>query len=154
VTGEGREGQWRLFLPQHALHYGVFLVLSALTAGAAGLVFGTVLLNYMSYYVASLFLADPSGEFTGKLILMGFPIWSILRVIGFIAGAVATADLTFAVLGNLKDRPRAWPGRSSYFLSLSLALVILDALLKALLAGDWRLALVEAIVHAEPGAIR
>jgi hypothetical protein len=147
-TGVGKEGDWRLFLPQHALHYGIFLVLSALTAGAAGLTLGTVLLNYMSFYVGSLFLADTAGDHTLRLILMGWPIWSIARVIGFIAGAIAAADLTLAVIARLRDRPRRWPGRSSFYLSLSLSLVILDLLLKGLLAPHWRLMLVDAIVRA------
>jgi hypothetical protein len=150
-TGTGAEGEWRLFLPQHAAHYSVFLILSALTAGAAGLVFGTILLNYMSFYVASLFLADSGGEHTRQLVLMGFPIWAILRVIGFIAGAVAAADLSLVLLDQLRDKPRSWPGRTSYFLSLSVALVILDALLKGLLAPQWRLSLMSALVHTPVG---
>ncbi len=137
-TGRGSEGDWRLFLPQHALHYGAFLLVSALTAGAGGLLLGVILLGYMNYYVAALFLADPGGHHTLPLALMGWHVWAVVRVIGFIAGAVAMADLTLALVDRLKDRPGRWPGRSSHFLSLSLALVILDALLKALLAPYWR----------------
>lgn len=147
-TGIGREGDWRLFLPQHAIHYGSFLVLSALTAGAAGLTLGAALLNYMSFYVGSLFLADTEGAHTLRLVLMGWPIWSIVRVVGFIAGAVAAADLSFSIIGRLRDRPLGRPDRSSFYISLSLALVILDLLLKGLLAPHWRLMLAEVIVRA------
>lgn len=149
-TGVGSEGDWRQFLPEHALHYAVFLVLSALTAGAGGIVLGTLLLNYMSFYVGSLFLADSGGGHTLRLILMGWPIWSIIRVIGFIAGAVGMADLTLALLARRRGHPHPWPGPSSYALSLSLALVILDALIKSLLAGSWRLALLPIVGPGAP----
>lgn len=146
-TGQGPEGNWRLFLPQHAIHYGVFLVVSALTAGLAGLVMGTALLNYMNFYVGELFRADAGGQFTTRLILMSWPVWSIARVVGFIAGAVAATELTLAAVARLRDRPSRWPGRSSYYLSLSLALVILDALVKALLAPTWRASLLEVLTR-------
>lgn len=149
-TGVGAEGHWREFLPEHALHYGVFLLLSALTAGAGGIVLGTLLLNYMSYYVAGLFLADAGGGHTLRLALMGWPIWSIIRVIGFIAGAVGMADLTLALLARRKGHAYPWPGPSSHALSLSLALVILDALIKSLLAGSWRLALLPVVGPGGP----
>lgn len=155
-TGEGAEGNWQLFLPEHALHYGVFLLISAVTAGAGGILFGTLLLNYMSYYVAGLFLADTASAHTLKVSLMGWPIWSILRVVGFIAGAVAAADLTLAFLRRGRGRPFSlsgalpWPAASASLLSLSLALVILDALIKALLAPSWRLALLPIVGATGP----
>lgn len=140
-TGVGKEGTPRQFLPEHALHFGLFMVASALTAGVGGLLMGTVLLNYMAFYVGSLFAVDPGGEHTTRLVLMGWPIWAVARVIGFIAGGVAMASLTYSAIDRLRDRPTRWPGRSSHYLSLSLALIILDALLKALLAPHWRQAL-------------
>lgn len=144
-TGIGAEGSPRLYLPQHALHYGVFLVLSALTAGLAGLLLGAILLNYMSFYVGSLFLNDAGADSTWTLVLMGWPIWSILRVIGFIAGGVAMAWLFQSAIRRLRDKPGRWPGQASHYLSLSLALIILDALLKALLASHWQVTLQKAL---------
>lgn len=153
-TGEGAEGNWRRFLPEHALHYGVFLVLSALTAGAGGILLGTLLLNYMSFYVAGLFLADRAGAHTLTLSLMGWPIWSMIRVVGFIAGAVAAADLTLTLLRRGRGHRLAggveWPAASASMLSLSVALVILDALIKALLAPSWRLALLPVVGASAP----
>jgi hypothetical protein len=144
-TGIGAEGDPRRFLPEHALHYGVFLVVSALTFGMAGLLLGSVLLNYMSFYVGSLFLADGSGANSLTLSLMGWPVWSIARVVGFVAGGVAMAWLSRTIFERLRDRPAIWPGRAAHYLSLSLALVILDALLKALLAPHWRETLARVI---------
>jgi len=144
-TGVGAESSPRLFLPQHALHYGVFLVLSALTGGVAGLVLGAVLVHYMSFYVGALFLNDAGANDGLRLSLMGWPIWSIVRVVGFIAGGVAMAWLFTTVIRRLKDKPARWPGPASHYLSLSLALVILDALLKALLAHHWQVTLLRAL---------
>jgi len=144
-TGIGPEGSPRLFLPQHALHYGVFMVLSALTAGLGGLILGALLLNYMSFYVGSLFLNDQGSDSSWTLALMGWPIWSIIRVLGFIAGGVAMAWLFRTAIRRLKDKPDRWPGPASHYFSLSLALVILDALLKALLAGHWQITLQKAL---------
>jgi hypothetical protein len=146
-TGVGAEGTPALFLRQHALHYAVFLVASALTCGVAGLVMGAALLNYMSFYVGSLFLADTGANDGLTIALMGWPIWAILRVVGFIAGGVAMAWLFTTMIRRLKDKPARWPGPASHYLSLSLALVILDALLKALLAGHWRETLLRVLTR-------
>jgi hypothetical protein len=146
-TGVGAEGSPRQFLPQHALHYGLFLVVSALTGGVAGLVLGAVLLNYMSFYVGALFLNDAGANDGLRIALMGWPIWSIVRVVGFIAGGVAMGWLFTTMIRRLKDKPARWPGPASHYLSLSLALVILDALLKALLAHHWQVTLLRALSH-------
>src|SRR5262245_54746666 len=39
-TAEGSEGNWRLFLPQHLAHLGLFLVLSLATASAVSTCMG------------------------------------------------------------------------------------------------------------------
>ncbi|HEX7880945.1 MAG TPA: hypothetical protein VF720_16150, partial [Candidatus Eisenbacteria bacterium] len=121
--------------------------LSALTCGVAGLVLGAVLVHYMSFYVGSLFLNDAGANDGLRLSLMAWPIWSIIRVVGFIAGGVAMAWLFTTVIRRLKDKPARWPGPASHYLSLSLALVILDALLKALLAHHWQVTLLRAISY-------
>src|SRR5206468_568059 len=47
-SGEGSEGDVRLFLPQHVLHLAAFLALSVASASAASMTMGAVLMNYMS----------------------------------------------------------------------------------------------------------
>src|SRR5262249_56349221 len=56
-TGEGREGSPRLFLPQHLAHLAAFVALSLATASTLSILLGAVLMNFMAFYVASLFRA-------------------------------------------------------------------------------------------------
>ncbi len=56
-TGEGREGRPAEFIPQHVLHLAGFVVLSLATASAASMALGAALMNYMGFYVASLYRA-------------------------------------------------------------------------------------------------
>ena len=58
---EGEEATPHLFIPKHAIHFALFLVACALTAGFAALAMGGVLLNYMSFYVGSL-LAEAAAH--------------------------------------------------------------------------------------------
>jgi len=51
ITGEGAEGNIRLFLPEHAKHFFGFCVASFLTGGVWGLSFGAILLNYMNFFM-------------------------------------------------------------------------------------------------------
>src|SRR5262245_32984597 len=54
LTGIGREGQPSRFLPQHIGHLLGFVALSLATASAISITLGAVLMNFMSFYVASL----------------------------------------------------------------------------------------------------
>ena len=140
-TGVGAEGSPRLFLPVHAAHFAAFCALTALTAGAAGLVLGTWLLNYMNYYVVTLTLesADPLTA-----ALMGWHPWAVLRVVGYIATATALAAVT------VRRVRRRRGGRDPHALPLGLlatgfVLVVIDAIVKALLAPAWREGLLRAL---------
>jgi hypothetical protein len=129
-TGVGEEGSPSRFLPVHARHYSIFLVASLLSAGFAGLAFGTVLLNYMNFYVASLAEASSAGAYA-----IGWPVWAMVRVVGFIAGASALTHVFYA--RGLKRAPfRAATVRR--WLIVSIGLVVTDAVLKTLLAETWR----------------
>ena len=58
ATGEGKENEWRQFLPEHLLHLGVFLLLTWASGGYLGLVLGAALVAYMSYFVGSYAVAS------------------------------------------------------------------------------------------------
>lgn len=86
ATGEGRENQWREFLPEHMLHLGVFLLLTWASGGYLGLVLGALLTAYMSYFVGSYAVA--SGHPLLGSIAAWVP-WSVIRVMAFVLlGAV------------------------------------------------------------------
>ena len=130
-TGVGREGDPRLFLPEHALHLLAFVVLCWTTGGIGGLVLGAVLTGYMSFFVGS-FAAASQSPWSGSLVAW-FP-WSIARVSAFV------------LLGALLARPvlvrKLWPWDRSdlrWLLWVAVGLST-DLLLKTMLApsyGRW-----------------
>lgn len=125
ATGVGRESDWRAFLPQHLLHFGAFAALTWASAGYLGLVLGALLMNYMSYFVASYAVA--AGRPLAGLVAAWVP-WSVVRVAAFV------------LVGTVLARPlvarRFWPfeARERRLLWLGLAGVAADLVLKALLA--------------------
>jgi hypothetical protein len=131
-TGVGTEGDFTRFFPEHMQHYGLTLGLSFASAGLLGLSLGAVLLNYMNFYVAELVRASASPTLAS---LIGWPIWSCLRVIGFVLGAIAAAHFP---LGRLLRRA-PWDRRTALMmLGASLAFVAADLAVKALLGPFWR----------------
>jgi hypothetical protein len=132
ATGSGRESDPGRFVPQHLLHTGVFAVVTLLTGGLAGLAMGAVLVGYMSYYVGAL----ASGPHPLEAGLLGWPPWAIVRVVAFVLlGAVLSRPLLLRLKGQ---RTRLWPDRSDRrTLSIALALLLFDIILKATFAPLW-----------------
>ena len=129
ATGEGAESNPSQFLPLHARHFAAFCVLAMVSAGAGALALGAVLLNYMNVYVAELIRASESAWVP---VLFGWPVWAVLRVVGFVTvGAALTGWFWNLTRGNPRGLPRA-------VLLTGLGLVVADALLKALLAPAWQ----------------
>ena len=133
-TGEGPEGSPRLYLPIHLRHYVAFCLLSVATAGAAALVLGTWLLNYMNYYVVELARASADPV---TATLLGWPIWAAIRVVGYVVTGAALAEFGLSLYRRLRGRSRGIAFPASVFLA-GFGLVVLDALLKALLAPFWQ----------------
>ncbi len=124
-TGQGAEGDWRLFLPTHLQHLALFCLAAVVSAGYLGLVLGAFLLDYMSYFVGS-YAAASGHPLIGALI--AWVPWSVLRVAAFI------------LLGVLLARPllvrRIWPYRRSdlHLVLIAAGGILLDLLLKGLAA--------------------
>ena len=133
-TGAGTEGSPRLFIPQHALHLAAFVVLSLATASLLSITMGAVLMNYMGFYVASMARA---GVPIWAVVLLGWQPWAIARVAAFSVLGVVLAQ---PVLGRL-TRGVAPMGVSRPFVIAAAVLLLLDVVLKALLAPTWGLAL-------------
>ncbi len=128
-TGEGREGSPRQFLPQHLGHLAAFVALSIATASALSILLGAVLMNFMSFYVASLFRA---GVPPLAVVLLGWQPWAVCRVAAFCTlGAVLAEPL----LSRVFPYPRSGPVRP--FLGAAAAGILADWILKALLAPTW-----------------
>ena len=129
AAGEGRESDPTRFIPQHALHLGLFLLATAASGGVLGLLMGAALVGYMSFYVGALTLGPE--PVVGAL--LGWPPWAILRVTGFIL--IGTA-LSRPILGRLTGLALPRSGDVRLYL-LAAGCLVLDVVLKALLATTW-----------------
>lgn len=133
-TGEGVEGSISLFLPNHVRNYVIFCGLCCITVSSAALLFGTYMLNYMNFYVAQLVTASVNPLIA---LAVGWPVWSMLRVIGFILTGVALAVVSLNLLARLQHQPsrHVFPRR---LLGIGIAFVVADIVVKATLAPLWR----------------
>ena len=129
-TGVAPENSPRLFIPQHLLHLGAFLLLTWASGGYLGLVLGAFLVGYMSYFVGS--YAAASGHPLLGSVLAWVP-WSVVRVCAFV------------LLGALFARPllarRVWPFErwEVRLMALAFAGLLVDILVKAFFAPSYGL---------------
>jgi len=124
-TGTGPEGDIRLFLPIHIKNFVVFIVASLISGGFLGLVMGAALLGHMNFYVGSLL---SQAHFSWIALLLSWPVWSVLRVVGYIMlGTALGAVIVHRQGGEKKSKIL----RLSFY---ALVLVILDVILKWALA--------------------
>jgi hypothetical protein len=132
-TGVGRESSPRLFLPQHLLHLAAFVAIGLATASAGAILMGALLMNRMSYYVASLAHA---GVPAWGVTLLGWSPWSISRVAAFATLGVLLAE---PLLVRLSQKARAHlkaRGRGAWVMA-AMSGILADWFLKALFAPLW-----------------
>jgi hypothetical protein len=141
ATGVGRESDWRAFLPQHLVHFGVFAGLCWVSGGYLGLVLGAALMGYMSYFVAT--FAHAAGRPLLGLLAAWVP-WSVVRVAAFVlVGTVLARAL-------LVRRPWPFDARERRLLLFGLAGIAADLLLKAAMAPVYGLLLRSLAAGAAP----
>lgn len=147
ATGEGRESSPSVFIPQHLLHATLFCFLSIATAGAASLVMGAMLMNYMSFYVGELMLRCADSGHLAAAILLGWNPWSAVRVVSFIVLGVALGEtLLFRFTGGAHEEGR------SRWVAAACAGLLLDILMKSLLSPLWPRWLGACVIDAKVGA--
>lgn len=130
-TGINAESDMKQFIPIYLGYFILFCILTILSGGFIGLLFGAILLNYMNFYVGE--LIRESG-YAWQAILFSWPIWAITRVIGFILIAIVLSHLFYVYLYK-RDINRAL---SREYIIAGLSLILLDILLKSSLAVDWQ----------------
>jgi hypothetical protein len=143
-TGEGKESSPARFLPEHAVHLAAFTVLALASGGLLALLMGAVLMNYMSFYVGSLLAIARTPS---TVLLYGWPPWAALRVIGFV---ILGLVLAVPLLRRLTEIPLA-PDRRRAWMAMAFACILLDAVLKAILAPRWSGILRAALFPLSPG---
>ncbi|HSD67466.1 MAG TPA: hypothetical protein VLF95_12230 [Vicinamibacteria bacterium] len=132
-TGRGAEGNIRLFLPEHLVHLGAFVVVGLGTGGAGALLMGAVLINYTSYYVAALAKA---GAPPWAVTLLGWQPWTIARLAAFATLGVLLAEpLAALAFPSAKERLRS--GTRAAYIVAAMSGILADWALKFLFAPAW-----------------
>jgi len=131
MTGRGVESSPSRFLPQHARDAAIFAVLALATGGALAMPMGAALMNYMGHYVGT--LAAASRHPAQTMVLAWHP-WAVIRVISFVAIGVV---LSVPVLSRIAKFRVDWNAARPLLMWAGTGLV-LDVLLKTLLAPAWQ----------------
>jgi len=159
-TGEGAEGDYKLFLIPKIKELILFSFLAFITMGFAALLLGAYLLNYMNYYVGTLLLYSKNNLTSLIFVaLFSWPIYAILRVFGYIGLGISLTYLSYTLLIKLFMRKTSSPsyifkknifGKTFFNISkiknillFSLILIVLDFILKATIAN----AIYQPILH-------
>jgi len=129
ATGIGRESDPARFIPQHLLHLAAFVLLALVSAGLLGLLLGAVLVAYMSFYVGVL----ASGPEPMHAALFGWPPYAVIRVVAYV---VLGTVLARPLLGRLTRRTLP-PIAARRWVGVAAALLVLDLVLKTLVAARW-----------------
>ncbi len=137
-TGVGKESTPSQFLPEHLWHFAVFAMLAVATGGLLALAVGSLLMGYMSYYVGMLMVESTNGMIA---LLLGWHVWSVLRVIAYILAAMVLAHLFFA---KVRKEPMD-AGMVKKYGGAAVVLLIADIALKTLLAPTWQQMLKEIL---------
>ena len=131
LTGYGREGDIRQFLPQHLGHAAVFCVLPFASGGLLTVTLGAYLMNYMAYYVGALGAASTHPL---QAMLLAWVPWALIRIASFVTlGVILAGPLLGRILG-FEYRLRA----QRTWIVLAAAGLAVDIVLKWALAPLWR----------------
>ena len=131
LTARGAESTPSEFIPQQIGHAALFAALTVASGAALGMPMGAVLMNYMGHYVGT--LAETSAHPVRTALLAWHP-WAVIRVISFVViGVVLSAPLLSRIVRFRID----WT-TSRRLLAWAAAGLVLDIVLKALLAPVWQ----------------
>jgi len=127
-----KESNPALFIPEHLNHMAIVAVSSLISCGFLALLFGTILMNYMNYYVVWLMRMSTKPFL---LAIIGWHPWSVLRVISFIILGCALAMPLTSKIGKkqkLDYRKLFW------MIGIAITLEAVDIILKATIGSSWR----------------
>jgi hypothetical protein len=138
MTGRGAESSPSQFLPQHARDAAIFAGLALATGGALAMPMGAALMNYMGHYVGTLATASRHPALT---IFLAWHPWAVIRVVSFvILGVLLSAPL----LSTLFAFRLQWASMRPLLIVACAGLVV-DVVLKALLAPTWQRLLLRVV---------
>jgi hypothetical protein len=138
LTGRGAESTPSQFIPQQLGQAAIFTGLTLATGGVLSMPMGAVLMNDMGHYVGT--LAARSARPAATMLLAWHP-WSVIRIASFvILGVVLSAPLLSRVTHITIDRQTA-----RRFVSVACAGLVVDIVMKALLAPTWQRMLLRVV---------
>jgi hypothetical protein len=130
-SSAGAEGTWQGFVAKYVREGGIFLLLAVASAGLLALAMGAYLMNYMNYYVGYLFATAKNPV---VLFFIGWPPWSIARVLGF---NLAALGLSFLVLQRVLAGRWRWT-EARRFVQVGMGFIVLNVLLRLALEPYWK----------------
>jgi hypothetical protein len=137
LTGKGAESTPSQFIPQQAGHAAIFSALAVATGGLLAMPMGAVLMNYMGHYVGALASASRHPVW---MVVLGWHPWAVIRIISFVViGVVLSVPLLSRITVIRIDTRLA-----KRLLYVAGAGLVVDLLLKALLAPAWQRLLLRA----------
>lgn len=108
----------------------VYLLVAFVSAGILSSFYAAYLLNFMGYYIGTLFLKSDGNMLAWS---MGFHPWSIFRAIAFILIGVIVAEISLSIFMR---RPASFKGTGKFWL-LSFVALSLDVLSKTYFGPGW-----------------
>jgi hypothetical protein len=100
-TGKGPESAPVATARSHLRELAIYLLAAIATANVLSVVLGAVLLNYMNAYVATLLRA---ARRPGTVLLLGWNVWSLIRVAAYVALGAAAAGPLMRLAGSPAER--------------------------------------------------
>lgn len=131
MTGQGAESSPSAFIPEQIEHAALFSALAFVTGGVLAMPMGAMLMNYMGHYVGTLAAA---GRHPALTMIAAWHPWAVIRIVSFVViGVVLSAPIWSRVARSRVD----WSlGRR--LLGLAAAGLVVDIVLKSLLAPAWQ----------------
>ena len=137
LTGRGAEGTPSQFIPEQAAHAAIFTALALVTGSLLAMPMGAVLMNEMGHYVGALAAAS---RHPALALILGWHPWAVIRIVSFVVIGVV---LSVPVLSRVTEIRIDWRLARRLLLVAGVGLVI-DVLLKTLLAPAWQRLLLHA----------
>ena len=138
MSGRGAESSPSQFVPQHARDAAIFSTLAVATGGTLAMPMGAALMNYMGHYVGALAVISRHPLLT--MVLAWHP-WAVIRVVSFVTlGVLLSAPLLSRLFAFRIDWRAARP-----LAIAAVAGLVLDVVLKALLAPTWQRLLLRVV---------
>ena len=138
MTGRGAESTPSVFIPQQAEQATLFSALALASGGTLAMPMGAVLMNDMGHYVGTLAAMSRHPLVT---MVLGWHPWAVIRIASFVVIGVVLSAPLLARVGRFRVN---WTSARTPFV-LACAGLVVDVVLKSLLAPAWQRILVRLV---------